>query len=73
MVDAVVTKKVLASTGKVGWGMMGLGNLMLVYFLLTTEMNNMILADLIWCVVLDAGAIILFVTCDERFKKKVPA
>ena len=64
------TKKVLASTGMIGWGMMGLGNLMLIFFLITLGLDNeMVLADLIWCIVLDAGAIILYVTCDERFKK----
>ena len=72
MPNEAVTKKVLASTGTIGWGMILLGNLMLMYFIKTIGLqSNMVLADAIWCLVLDVGAIILFVTCDERFKKKV--
>lgn len=70
MTDAIVTKKVLSSTGTVGWAMMGLGNAMLIFFLITLGIDNeMVLADLIWCLVLDTGAIVLYVTCDDRFKK----
>ena len=72
MPNEAVTKKVLASTGTIGWGMIGLGNAMLIFFLVTLGIDNqMVLADLIWCIALDIGAIVLYVTCDERFKKKV--
>ena len=65
-----VVKKVLDSTGTIAWGMMGMGNLMLIFFIITLGLDNqLVLADLIWCVVLDIGAIGLYVTCDERSKK----
>jgi hypothetical protein len=71
MEPEVVKKKVLESTGTVGWGMIGLGNVILIFFLIIGMQGTAILADLIWCITLDIGAIVLYFTQDERFKKVV--
>jgi len=71
MEPVVVKKKILESTGTVGWGMMGLGNAILIFFLLMGMQGTAIIADLFWCITLDIGAIILYFKYDERFKKVV--
>jgi len=71
MEPVVVKKKILESTGTVGWGMMGLGNAILIFFLLMGMQGTAIIADLFWCITLDIGAIILYFKYDEGFKKVV--
>lgn len=68
--EPTVKTKVLASTGTIGWAMIGIGNIMLLFFIATIGLDSeSVFADLIWCIVLDIGSILVYVMCDERFKK----
>ena len=71
MTDEVVVAKVRESTGVVAYGMLLLGNALLIFFLITIGIGNQnVFADLIWCVVLDICVVYIIIKYDLPARRK---